>query len=166
MSLCDPTYSISLQQDVMIPMRDGVLLASDIYFPSINGRRIDEPLPCILGRTSYGKTFKSLWVDPVANYFTSRGYAVVVQDLRGRGESEGVGEYFHTANPHEGEDGYDTIEWIASQSWSNGRVCMTGSSPGGIVHTVASLTKPPHLKAIWVDVAPTNIFAHEAREGG
>ena len=166
MSLCDPTYSISLQQDVMIPMRDGVLLASDIYFPSINGRRIDEPLPCILGRTSYGKTFKSLWVDPVANYFTSRGYVVVVQDLRGRGESEGVGEYFHTANPHEGEDGYDTIEWIASQSWSNGRVGMTGSSHGGIVQTVASLTKPPHLKAIWVDVARTNIFAHEAREGG
>ena len=72
----------------------------------------------------------------------------------------------HTVNINEGNDGFDTVEWIASQSWSNGKVGMTGSSHGGIVQTVASLTKPPHLTTIWVDVAPTNIFLHEAREGG
>ncbi|GIT54688.1 MAG: hypothetical protein Ct9H300mP16_18480 [Pseudomonadota bacterium] len=77
-----------------------------------------------------------------------------------------TGQYFHTANVREGEDGYDTIEWIASQPWSSGRVAMTGSSHGGIVQTAALLTRPPHLRAIWVDVAPTNIFAHQSREGG
>ena len=102
----------------------------------------------------------------MARYFAPRGYVVAVQDLRGRRRSEGVGQYFHTANVHEGEDGYDTVEWIAAQPWSNGRVGMTGSSHGGLVQTVASLTRPPHLTAIWVDVSPINIFAHEAREGG
>jgi putative CocE/NonD family hydrolase len=91
---------------------------------------------------------------------------VAVQDLRGRYRSEGAGQYHHTANPREGDDGYDTIEWIAAQPWSNGRVGMVGGSHGGIVQTAAMLARPPHLTAVWVDVAPTNIFAHQSREGG
>ena len=158
MSLSTPEYGIVVEDNVMVPMRDGVRLATDIYRPAIEGEPVLEPLPTILGRTSYDKTWQGLWVEPVANYFTARGYVVVLQDLRGRRESEGVGSYFHTANVHEGEDGHDTIEWIAAQPWSNGKVGMTGSSHGGIVQTVASLTRPPHLTAIWVDVAPTNIF--------
>ncbi len=159
-------YGIVIAKDIMISMRDGVRLAADIYFPAENGERISGKLPTILGRTSYDKTWPELWVEPVANFFAPRGYAVVLQDLRGRHKSDGTGQYHHTANMHEGEDGYDTIEWIASQSWSNGKVGMTGSSHGGIVQTAASLTRPPHLSAIWVDVAPTNIFAHQSREGG
>ena len=127
---------------------------------------VPGPLPTILGRTSYDKRWRELWIDPVARYFAPRGYVVVLQDLRGRRRSEGVGQYFHTANEREGEDGYDTVEWIAAQPWSNGRVGMTGSSHGALVQTVASLTRPPHLTCIWADVTPTNIFAHEAREGG
>ena len=150
----------------MVPMRDGVRLATDIYRPAVDGQAVPGPLPTILGRTSYDKRWRWLWIDPVARYFAPRGYVVAVQDLRGRRKSEGVGQYFHTANVHEGEDGYDTVEWIAAQPWSNGRVGMTGSSHGGLVQTVASLTRPPHLTAIWVDVSPINIFAHEAREGG
>jgi predicted acyl esterase len=107
-----------------------------------------------------------MWVEPVAEYFTRRGYAVVLQDLRGRHRSEGTGQYFHTVNPREGTDGYDTVEWIAGQPWSNGRVGMVGSSHGAIVQQVAALYRPPHLSAIWPDVGPTNIHAHEAREGG
>ncbi|MDA1349888.1 MAG: CocE/NonD family hydrolase [Chloroflexi bacterium] len=166
MGLSSPDYGIVVEENVKVPMRDGVRLATDIYRPAVDGEPVPGPLPTILGRTSYDKTWQSLWVEPVANYFTPRGYAVVLQDLRGRGKSEGVGQYFHTANVHEGEDGYDTVEWVAAQPWSNGRVGMTGSSHGGIVQTVAALTRPPHLTTIWVDVAPTNIFAHEAREGG
>ncbi len=161
-----PDYEIVVDRDVMTPMRDGVRLAADVYRPALDGQPLPGPLPAILGRTSYDKRWRQLWVEPVAEYFTPRGYVVVIQDLRGRRASEGVGQYFHTANAREGEDGYDTVEWVASQPWSNGRVGMTGSSHGGIVQTVAQLARPPHLTAVWVDVAPTNIFAHEAREGG
>jgi hypothetical protein len=159
-------FGIVVAKDIMIPMRDGVRLATDVYWPAKDGERVQGRLPTILGRTSYDKNWRELWVDPVANFFTKRGYAVALQDLRGRYASEGLGQYHHTANVHEGEDGHDTIEWIAEQSWSSGRVGMVGSSHGGIVQTAASLTRPPHLTAIWVDVAPTNIFAHQSREGG
>ena len=107
-----------------------------------------------------------MWINPVPDYFTPRGYVVLLQDLRGRGQSEGTGQYFHTANKTEGPDGYDTIEWAAAQSWSNGRTGMVGSSHGGIVQNMASLYRPPHLSALWVDVAPTNAFKWEARQGG
>ena len=166
MSLSKPEYGFVVDEDVMAPMRDGVRLATDIYRPANDGKAVPGPLPTILGRTSYDKRWRELWIEPVARYFAPRGYVVVLQDLRGRRRSEGVGQYFHTANEREGEDGYDTVEWIAAQPWSNGRVGMTGSSHGALVQTVASLTRPPHLTCIWADVTPTNIFAHEAREGG
>ena len=147
-------------------MRDGTRLACDIYFPAQEGRPADGRWPTILGRTSYDKTNETMWVKPVCEYFCARGYVVVCQDLRGRYRSEGLGEYRHTANPKEGPDGYDTIEWIATQPWSNGRVGMTGSSHGAIVQHVAALQSPPHLVTIWPDVGPTNNYAHESREGG
>ena len=166
MSASRPEYGIVIAKDVMVPMRDGVRLATDIYYPARDGERVDGPLPTILGRTSYDKTWPELWVEPVANFFAPRGYVVAIQDLRGRHKSEGTGQYYHTANAREGQDGCDAVEWIASQPWSNGRVGMTGSSHSGIVQTMASLQRPPHLAAIWIDVAPTNIFAHQSREGG
>ena len=159
-------YGIVVAKDVMIPMRDGVRLASDIYFPAIDGQLVASRWPAILGRTSYDKTNETMWVKPVCEYFSSRGYVVVCQDLRGRYKSEGFGQYFHTANVNEGRDGYDTIEWIAAQSWSDGKVATTGSSHGAIVQHVAALHQPPHLVAIWPDVGPTSNYAHESREGG
>ena len=150
----------------MVPMRDGVRLATDIYRPARGSRRVRGRFPTILARTSYDKTSPEIWVEPVARFFTPRGYVVALQDLRGRYRSEGTGQYHHTANPREGEDGYDTIEWLAAQDWSNGRVGMAGSSHGGIVQTAAMLARPPHLTTVWIDVAPTNIFAHQSREGG
>lgn len=151
--------------DVMVCTRDGVRLATDVHWPAINGERAPGVFPTILGRTSYDKSNAWLWVDPVVRQFVPRGYVVVVQDIRGRYNSEGE-QYYHTANPWEGADGYDTVEWIARQEWSNGRVGMVGSSHNAIVQHVAALERPPHLTAIWPDVGPTNIFAHEAREGG
>jgi hypothetical protein len=159
-------YGLLVARDVMVPMRDGVRLATDIYWPASAGERAPGRWPAILGRTSYDKCSPQLWVRPVAEFFVPRGYVVLLQDLRGRHRSEGRGQYFHTVNPHEGADGYDTIEWIAAQPWSNGRIGMTGSSHGAIVQQVAALHRPPHLTTIWPDVGPTNIYAHEAREGG
>ena len=151
----------------MVPMRDGIKLATDIYRPAdINGIPINGKYPSILGRTSYDKTNPVIWVKPVAEFFVRNGYVVILQDLRGRGDSEGTGDYYHTANEKEGIDGYDTVEWIASQTWSNGNVGMVGASHGGIVQNMASIYRPPSLKALWVDVAPTNAFKWEARQGG
>ena len=77
-----PEYDVIVDRDVMVPMRDGVRLVADIYWPAIDGERVDGPLPTILGRTSYDKTWPELWVAPVADYFAPRGYAVVLQDQR------------------------------------------------------------------------------------
>ena len=160
-------YGIVVSQNVMIPMRDGVRLASDVYRPANeNGSAVDGEFPVILGRTSYDKSNPVIWIDAVAQTFVPRGYVVILQDLRGRGLSEGTGDYFHTANAKEGTDGYDTIEWAAAQEWCNGKVGMVGASHGGIVQNMASLYRPPHLSALWVDVAPTNAFRWEVRQGG
>ncbi len=160
-------HGIVVSHDVMVPMRDGIRLATDIYRPAdIEGNPLQGEYPVILGRTSYDKSNPVIWVDPVANAFVPRGYVVLLQDLRGRGRSEGTGDYFHTANQKEGRDGYDTIEWAAAQDWCSGRVGMVGASHGGIVQNMASLYRPPHLSALWVDVAPTNAFRWEVRQGG
>ena len=162
-----PEYGIVASHDVMVEMRDGVRLATDIYRPAgPDGSPVEGRFPTLLGRTSYDKRNPVLWVEPVARFFTRHGYVTVVQDLRGRGGSQGVGQYFHCANVNEGRDGYDTIEWIAAQPWSSGRVGMTGSSHGGIVQNMAALYRPPHLTALWVDVTPVSAFARMSREGG
>ena len=152
-------------EEAMIPMRDGVRLAADIHYPvDEDGEPITDPAPVLLVRTSYDKS-KDEW-DTVRDYYPRHGYVFVNQDLRSRFRSEGDGRYYHTCNPWEGEDGYDTIEWIAKQPWCNGKIGTLGSSHRGIVQTVAALHRPPHLVAQWVEQAPTNIYAHEAREGG
>ncbi|HMQ35411.1 MAG TPA: CocE/NonD family hydrolase [Chloroflexaceae bacterium] len=161
----EPAYGLLVARDVMVPMRDGVRLAADIYRPAVNGEAAPGRFPTILLRTSYDKGAQR-YVSTIAEYFTPRGFVTVQQDLRGRYASEGRGQYRHTANPHEGLDGYDTIEWIAAQPWSNGRVGMVGSSHPGLVQTHAALYRPPHLTAIWPDVAPTDSYAHQVRYGG
>jgi putative CocE/NonD family hydrolase len=118
----------------------------------------------LLVRTPYDKTDKRY--SEIADYFTPRGYNVVLQDMRDRYRSEASGDYYHAVTQHTGEDGYDTVEWIAAQPWSNGRVGMVGSSYGAITQVRAALERPPHLTAIWPDVVPTNSFQNQAREGG
>ncbi|MCA9963573.1 MAG: CocE/NonD family hydrolase [Anaerolineales bacterium] len=161
-----PMTQYALFKNIMIPMRDGVRLASDIYRPvDKHGELVTDPLPVILVRTSYNK--EGLWLtDEVVDGFVPYGYVLVLQDLRGRHQSEGMGQYFHVVNPTAGLDGYDTIEWLAAQPWCNGRVGMAGSSHLGLVQTHAALYRPPHLAAIWPDVSPTNSYAHQVRWGG
>jgi hypothetical protein len=153
-------------KDVMVPTRDGVRLSTDIYRPARDGEALRGQFPTILGRTSYNKENRLMWVEPVGEFFARRGYVVAVQDLRGRHKSEGTGQYHHSCNPHDGRDSYDTIEWLASQPWCSGAVGTLGSSQGAIFQQIAALHRPPHLAAMWPDAGPTNIYDHEAREGG
>jgi uncharacterized protein len=153
--------TLTILKQVMVPMRDGVRLATDVYLPAA----APAPLATILCRTPYDRNAQR-YVEPIGYWFARRGFAVVLQDLRGRGDSEGVGDYYHVVQPREGVDGYDTIEWIAAQPWSNGRVGMVGSSYPGLAQTRAAFEQPPHLTAIWPDVVPINSFHHQARMGG
>jgi uncharacterized protein len=118
-------------------MRDGVHLSANVFLPVEQG-----PRPTILVRTPYGKGH-----GPTSNYqgFVDRGYAVVVEDVRGRYDSEGAFDPL-TQEP---QDGDDTINWIARQAWSNGKVGMLGGSYLGIAQWKAALTGNPHLKAIF-----------------
>src|SRR4051795_11787838 len=121
---------------VEVPMRDGVRLAADVSLPGVSGR-----WPTILVRTPYNR--KS---PPNASYryFVRHGYAVVVQDVRGRHASQGA---FGSIS-QEGPDGNDTVNWIAAQPWSDGQVGMAGASYAGIAQWWAAIQGNPHLAAI------------------
>ncbi|MEV7390425.1 CocE/NonD family hydrolase [Streptomyces sp. NPDC091215] len=125
---------------VMVAMRDGVRLATDLYLPSGHAGR----LPAALVRLPYDKNSRYVFMDRIAAYLTARGYAVVVQDVRGKFRSEGETMPF----VHEADDGYDTIDWIVRQEWSNGRVGMFGDSYYGATQWAAVSAGHPALKAI------------------
>jgi putative CocE/NonD family hydrolase len=122
--------------DLIVPMRDGVHLTADLYLPEAEGR-----WPTVLVRTPYSRKAKST---RSYLYFRDRGYAVVLEDVRGRFGSGGI----FSSVEQEGPDGNDTIDWIAQQPWSNGQVAMAGSSYLGIVQWWAALEDNPHLLAI------------------
>jgi putative CocE/NonD family hydrolase len=129
---------LNLTKDVAIPMRDATILRADVLLPSPSGR-----FPVLVYRTPYGKQF-ALKEYKAFEKAVARGYAVVIQDVRGRYASDG--EF----NPYqnEGRDGYDTIEWAARQPWSDGSVGTFGLSYPGAVQWLAAVENPPHLKAM------------------
>ena len=135
--LCAAPVAMEKLLNVRVPMRDGVHLDTHVFHPVGAGR-----FPTILIRTPYNKGDDLL---PSYNSFIQNGYAVVVQDVRGRYRSEGV----FNALEQEGPDGYDTLNWIARQPWSDGKIGMTGGSYLGIAQWKVALLNNPHLKAIF-----------------
>lgn len=131
--------------ELITPMRDEVKLAGNLYLPAGQG-----PFPCIVQRTPYGKD--AMFASPSgAKKYTDAGYAYFVQDVRGKGRSEG----FYSAFINDAFDGYDTIEWMAKQDWCNGSIGITGASAMGYTSLLAATMNPPHLKAAYVVVAPS-----------
>jgi predicted acyl esterase len=146
------------QQTVMVPMRDGVKLATDIYLPAGDG-----PWPTILVMTPYGKKGAGVF-GPEAN---RRGYAYVAQDFRGRFDSEGVDYPVFVHNGWgEHQDGYDTVEWIAGQKWSDGKVGGFGISAPACALNMTAPSRPPHLTCNYVSVAFSSMYAQGAYPGG
>ena len=130
----------SIQKNVMVPMRDGIDLAADLYLPRNAGGRF----PVIVLRTPYNKDSYRGSTEP-AEFFAARGYAVVSQDVRGKHASGG--EY--QVQSHDRDDGYDTIDWAASQPWSTGKVGTFGCSYLGEVQILlAGARHPAHLAAV------------------
>jgi putative CocE/NonD family hydrolase len=126
------------QKNVPVKMRDGVVLRADVLLPSADGK-----FPVLIYRTPYGKErAPKEWT--TFDKAVTRGYAVVIQDVRGRYSSDGEFDPYK----NEGHDGYDTIEWAATQPWSNGDVGTFGLSYPGAVQWLAAIESPPHLKAM------------------
>lgn len=126
-------------EQYLVPMRDGVRLATDVYLPASG-----EPTEAVLVRLPYDKNSRYVFFENIAERFTGRGYAVVVQDVRGKFRSEGDTLAFF----HEAADGYDTIEWVIAQPWSNGAVGMFGDSYYGFTQWAAVSSGHPALRAI------------------
>ena len=138
---------------VMVPMRDGIELATNVYLPEGDG-----PWPVVLTRTPYDKD----GIDRSVAGYNARGYAVVSQDVRGRYDSEGINQPFE----NDIEDGYDTVEWIAAQTFSDGNVGIFGTSAPGITANLAAASAPPDLTAAYVTVAPDSLFYRSRFVGG
>ena len=143
--------------DQMVPMRDGVRLATDVHLPAGYRPGLDAPLPVILERTPYDKSGISRAEQigdrvgvprpEVARYFVDHGFAVVYQDCRGRYGSEGhFAKYLA-----EGPDGFDTLAWILAQPWCNGKVGTMGLSYAAHAQMALACLNPPGLACMVLD---------------
>lgn len=137
--------SFTVTKNIDIPMRDGVLLRGDLWLPATGA-----PVPVILVRTPYDKNrSNSDFLRP--QHCVEAGFAAVIQDARGRFESQGDWNFSFAS---QGPDTYDTIEWLAAQPWCSGAVGMSGGSYLGITQLLGAQLRPPHLKAIAPALAP------------
>ncbi len=135
-------WTVETVNDILIPMRDGVRLAGNLYRPRGEGR-----WPCLVNYLPYHKDGRGgLWYEEIHRFFARRGYASMVIDFRGLGCSEGINNTPFDAQ--EGRDGHDAVEWIGAQPWCDGNVGMWGTSYGGITALKTAAQRPPHLKAI------------------
>ncbi len=141
-----PGGGIIVLKNFMIPMRDGVRLATDIYRPAGS-----EKYPVVLIRTPYGSETPEFWNK--AKYYVEQGYVLAVQDCRGKYDSEG--DWYGKRN--EAQDGSDTITWLGTRAWSSGKVGMTGGSYMGMVQYQVADQENPYLKALVPLAAPTTL---------
>jgi len=149
----EPRHPVRRDRGVMIPMRDRIRLATDIYRPDRPGR-----FPVVLSRTPYGRSGFSQLADSLA----ARGYVAVWQDVRGRFDSEGTWEPFVA----EADDGFDAIAWAAAQPWSDGQVFMLGGSYVAMVQWLAAKRHPPSLAGLITLVSPGDFYEDFFWEGG
>ena len=149
--------NLKMETNIAVAMRDGVTLYADIYRPDGEGL-----YPTILQRTPYDKTnsLTNTMLDPIRA--AKAGFAVVIQDTRGRHASEG--EFY--AFRDDIDDGYDTVEWAAAQPWSNGKVGMYGASYVGATQWLAATSRPPHLVTIVPTVTASNYHDGWTYQGG
>ncbi len=145
------------KQTASMLTRDGVRLDADIYRPDAEGE-----FPVILMRQPYGRAIASTVVYAHPKWYASHGYIVIIQDVRGRGTSEGEFELF----AHEIEDGIDTINWAANLPGSTGEIGMYGFSYQGMTQLYAASAQPPALKTICPGMIGYNLYTDWAYEGG
>jgi hypothetical protein len=135
----------------MVAMRDGIRLATDVYLPAGEG-----PFPVVLTRTPYSRVKKG----QQGTGFEREGYAFVIQDMRGRFDSEGENLPFVGCGWEKHQDGVDTVEWLKRQPWCNGAIATVGGSAGGITQNLLAAAAPPGLglRAQYISVAASSMY--------
>jgi putative CocE/NonD family hydrolase len=155
------TYDVLREEQVMVPMRDGVRLSTDLYRPARGGQAVAGQFPVLLLRTPYDKGDSAIVRQ--AHVFAAHGYVVALQNIRGRYRSEGV---FTKYSVLDAPDGYDAIEWMGTQSWSNGRVGTWGAPTQPHAGRCCQLN-PPHLRTMVINQGGmSNAWDHAVRHGG
>jgi putative CocE/NonD family hydrolase len=165
---------MAFESRIMVPMRDGVKLATDVYRPAREGKALAGPFPVILERTPYGRDHVSRSERTASNpqpktrsevalFFVNRGYTVIYQDCRGRYGSEG--EFVKYLS--DGNDGYDCCAWIVSQPWCNGKIGTMGLSYAAHTQGALGCANPPGVAAMFLDSGGfSNAYQGGIRQGG
>jgi putative CocE/NonD family hydrolase len=162
LGLPDPSKDgYRLEADVAIPMRDGTQLATDLYFPVEGGI-----YPVLLERTPYGKHQSIMVSIGAPQFLAQRGYIVAIQDTRGRFASEGIWYPFRDEAWGDKPDGYDSVEWLARQPWSSGKVGTFGGSFAGFNQYLMVGELPPHLTALFPRQAACSLRREWVYRGG
>ena len=159
--MTSPSPEFTIRRDVPQTMRDGTILRADVYLPKGTG-----PFPALLERTPYSKDNSPECQVGSPPFFATNGYAVVIQDVRGRFASEGRFIPFHDDGWGVNRDGYDTVEWIAAQPWCDGNVGTIGGSYAGATQYRLAPTRPPHLRAMYVRESSADYWAEWVYHGG
>ncbi len=155
-------YDTWVRTSRYLTMRDGVRLAADIIRPAVKGKVEEKPLPVIFTHTRYRRAeiqngkVESEADSPLSQVFLKHGYSLLVVDVRGSGASFGV--WRGMFDQDETRDAYEIIEWLAGQSWCNGKIGMFGASYLGATQLMAASTKPPHLAALFPVVPLFDIY--------
>ncbi|HVH82956.1 MAG TPA: CocE/NonD family hydrolase, partial [Steroidobacteraceae bacterium] len=153
------TEEVAVTRDVMITMRDGVRLAADVYVPAQGGVATEGRFPALLMRTPYSKAVRA---PPFANFFAARGYVVVVEDVRGRYQSEGRWRPLYD----DGADGYDTAQWIGRQGWCDGGIGTLGTSYEGATQQALAIAGAPFLKTMVPLFSMSDVGRYGVRHNG
>src|ERR1700755_3662314 len=147
-----------IEERVPAVMRDGVTLYATVYRPAEG-----PPVPAILSRTCYGaRREMTAFAALSPERAVAAGYALVVQDVRGIAPSEGAFDPCFA----EGEDGFDSIAWVAEQAWCDGNVMLSGRSYVGATQWLAALEQPPALRALAPVITGSNFFHGWVYQGG
>ena len=156
-----PEFDVHLTENVMVAMRDGVRLATDIYRPARDGRPVNDPRPVLLHRTPYNKAETEATSGQCA-FFATRGYVVVNQDCRGCFGSEGDVNFLIP----EAEDGADTLAWVRKQEWCDGTVGTFGTSWSGWTQTALAALGPEGLATMIPNMSGADAHESSVRHGG
>jgi putative CocE/NonD family hydrolase len=156
-----PEHDVAIARGLMVPMRDGFRLATDVYRPARGVDPLPGPFPTLLVRTPYDKSDPDT-VETKGAYFARRGYAVVIQDCRGRYASEG--SFYFLAQ--EAQDGYDAAAWVVEQPWCNGRIGTFGTSYLAWTQNALGALNAPGLTAMYVHQGGANAHTSSVRHNG
>ncbi len=160
-----PTFDVSADTSVRIPMGDGVRLAADVIRPAAPGQRF----PALIAVSPYSRQLQRTDLPDgqneagISEFWVPHGYAHVVVDVRGSNDSEGDWDHM---GPTERRDLFDMVEWVATQPWCDGNVGMTGESYFGWSQLMAAAERPPHLRAIFAQCASVDLYRERYWHGG